>query len=84
MGIVYFYLQSIDISATASGRGQLIFGDHDGNLHFIDRDLQMSSFKAYILRVTHLYQLKQHNILITVGVSICWLNLILLERKIQT
>ncbi|KAK2167121.1 hypothetical protein LSH36_32g21058 [Paralvinella palmiformis] len=61
------FLQSIDISATASGRGQLIFGDHDGNLHFIDRDLQMSSFKAYILRVTHLYQLKQHNILITVG-----------------
>lgn len=31
------------------------------------RSLKLTSFQAYKLRVTHLYQLKQHSILVSVG-----------------
>lgn len=34
---------------------------------FLSRSLQLTGFQAYKLRVTHLYQLKQHNILASVG-----------------
>lgn len=33
----------------------------------MSRSLQLTGFQAYKLRVTHLYQLKQHNILASVG-----------------
>ncbi|KAK2192568.1 hypothetical protein NP493_28g12051 [Ridgeia piscesae] len=49
------------------GRGQLVLGDEEGSLYFVSRQLDVSSFHAYELCVTHLYQLKQHNILVTVG-----------------
>uniref|UniRef100_A0A671S5V7 Vacuolar protein sorting-associated protein 11 homolog n=1 Tax=Sinocyclocheilus anshuiensis TaxID=1608454 RepID=A0A671S5V7_9TELE len=49
----------VGISACDSGRGHIIW--------FLTRSLQPSSFQAYKLRVTHLYQLKQHNILVSVG-----------------
>ena len=39
----------------------------DGNVHTLNRNLQLQSFKAYELRVTHLYQLKQHNLIVSVG-----------------
>lgn len=39
----------------------------DGQIWFLTRSLQLSSFQAYKLHVTHLYQLKQHNILVSVG-----------------
>ncbi|TRY90571.1 hypothetical protein DNTS_018353 [Danionella cerebrum] len=55
------------ISACDSGRGQIVLGDMDGQIWFLSRSLQLSSFQAYKLRVTHLYQLKQHNILVSVG-----------------
>lgn len=58
------------MSASASGRGQLIIGDAEGTLYFINRHLELTSFKAYELNVSHLYQLKQHNILVSVGVSL--------------
>ncbi|NP_001120879.1 vacuolar protein sorting-associated protein 11 homolog [Xenopus tropicalis] len=50
-----------------SGRGSLLFGDMTGNIWFLPRSLQLTSFQAYKLRVTHLHQLKQHNILVSVG-----------------
>jgi hypothetical protein len=62
-------LQDITVSACASGRGQLIIGDTEGTLYFINRHLELTSFKAYELSVSHLFQLKQHNVLVTVGVS---------------
>ncbi|XP_048036590.1 vacuolar protein sorting-associated protein 11 homolog [Megalobrama amblycephala] len=55
------------ISACDSGRGHIVLGDMDGQIWFLTRSLQLSSFQAYKLRVTHLYQLKQHNILVSVG-----------------
>ncbi|CAG2230700.1 PEP5 [Mytilus edulis] len=63
----YDKLKDINISASVSGRGQLIFGDHDGYLHMLNRELQINSFKAYEIRVSHLFQMKQHNLLISIG-----------------
>lgn len=39
----------------------------EGKIWLLTRSLQLSSFQAYKLRVTHLYQLKQHSILVSVG-----------------
>lgn len=39
----------------------------EGQIWFLPRSLQLSSFQAYKLRVTHLYQMKQHSILVSVG-----------------
>lgn len=39
----------------------------EGQIWFFTRSLQLTSFQAYKLRVTHLYQLKQHSILVSVG-----------------
>lgn len=39
----------------------------EGQIWFLPRSLELSSFQAYKLRVTHLYQLKQHSILVSVG-----------------
>lgn len=39
----------------------------EGRIWFLPRSLQLSGFQAYKLRVTHLYQLKQHSILVSVG-----------------
>ena len=39
----------------------------EGQIWFLPRSLQLTGFQAYKLRVTHLYQLKQHNILASVG-----------------
>ncbi|KAK3753540.1 hypothetical protein QZH41_018510 [Actinostola sp. cb2023] len=63
----YERLKGIDITTCSSGRGQMIFGDINGSIHFLDRDLQLSSFKAFEINVSHLYQLKQHNILVSIG-----------------
>ncbi|XP_046759735.1 vacuolar protein sorting-associated protein 11 homolog isoform X3 [Gallus gallus] len=55
------------ITVCDSGRGSLVFGDMEGRIWFLPRSLQLSGFQAYKLRVTHLYQLKQHSILVSVG-----------------
>nr|XP_043898783.1 vacuolar protein sorting-associated protein 11 homolog [Solea senegalensis] len=55
------------ISACDSGRGHIVLGDMDGKIWLMTRSLQLTFFQAYKLRVTHLYQLKQHSILVTVG-----------------
>ncbi|XP_028664283.1 vacuolar protein sorting-associated protein 11 homolog [Erpetoichthys calabaricus] len=55
------------ISASDSGRGHIVFGDMSGQIWFLTRSSQLSNFQAYKLRVTHLYQLKQHSILVSVG-----------------
>ncbi|XP_067666114.1 vacuolar protein sorting-associated protein 11 homolog [Haliotis asinina] len=60
-------LKDKNVSVCASGRGQLIVGDFDGNIYLINRQLQMSSFKGYEIRVSHLHQMKQHNILVSIG-----------------
>lgn len=60
-------LKDTSITACTSGRGQLVIGDSAGFVHFLGRDLTITSFQAYEMRVSHFYQLKQQNILFTVG-----------------
>ncbi|XP_077448668.1 vacuolar protein sorting-associated protein 11 homolog isoform X1 [Stigmatopora argus] len=55
------------ISACDSGRGYIVLGDMSGNIWLLMRLLQLTTFQAYKLRVTHIFQLKQHSILVTVG-----------------
>ena len=69
--ILVFRYQDMNISACTSGRGQLILSDHEGALYFLDRQMELKMFRAYEIRVSHLHQMKQHNILVTVGVGIC-------------
>ena len=45
--------------------------DGVGQLHVINGQLEIASFQAYDNRVSLMYQLKQHNVLVTVGVSDC-------------
>lgn len=49
----------------------MVVADRSGLVHIIDKGLQVESFLAYESgRVTHIKQLRQRNILVTVGVSI--------------
>lgn len=55
----------------ATGRGYIILADSKGNVYIVDRSFKTQMFIAYDGgRVTHLKQLKQKNILVTVGVSV--------------
>ncbi|XP_077990077.1 vacuolar protein sorting-associated protein 11 homolog [Glandiceps talaboti] len=66
-GQIYDKLKDISIAVCASGRGQIVIGDIEGTIFFLNRNLDLHAFRAYELRVTHLFQLKQHNILISIG-----------------
>ncbi|XP_069106820.1 vacuolar protein sorting-associated protein 11 homolog isoform X1 [Argopecten irradians] len=66
-GQVFDKLKDVNVSACVSGHGQLIVGDHDGYLYLVSRQLKLSTFKAYEIRVSHLFQLRQHNLLVSVG-----------------
>ncbi|KAG0332221.1 hypothetical protein BG000_010237 [Podila horticola] len=60
--------KSIEANVATSGRGHMVVADRSGLVHIIDKGLQVESFLAYDSgRVTHLKQLRQRNILVTVG-----------------
>ncbi|KAI7892158.1 uncharacterized protein EV154DRAFT_543373 [Mucor mucedo] len=60
--------QKTDISVFATGRGHIVLADSKGNVYIVDRSFKTQMFIAYDGgRVTHLKQLKQKNILVTVG-----------------
>lgn len=63
----YDRLKDLDITCAVSGRGQIVLGDGIGQLHVINGQLEIASFQAYDNRVSLMYQLKQHNVLVTVG-----------------
>lgn len=58
VGLFYFFFSLMCLNCDLNMEGQI---------WFLPRSLQLSSFQAYKLRVTHLYQLKQHNILVSIG-----------------
>lgn len=64
---VFERLKDLNISACVSGRGQIIIGDYEGSIHMMSRSLQITSFVAYNIRVSHLFQMKQSNLLISIG-----------------
>ena len=81
--LLLLYFQDFQVSACTSGRGQMIFGDHEGTLYFLNRQLELTSFHAYEIRVSHLYQMKQHNILVSIGVCIKVTNIWHLLQQIS-
>lgn len=69
--------QSIESNVATSGRGHMVVADRSGWVYIIDKGLQGEGFLAYNSgRVTHMKQLKQRNILVTVGVSIAFTSAI--------
>lgn len=65
------------------GRRLLDHSAHmEGQIWFLPRSLQLTGFQAYKLRVTHLYQLKQHNILASVGEDEQGINPLVSPRKV--
>jgi len=60
-------IQGLDIKACTSGRGQILLGDSSGYVHIADRNFTLTSFQAYEVSVSHLKQMKQRNVLISIG-----------------
>ncbi|CAL8108179.1 unnamed protein product [Calicophoron daubneyi] len=60
-------IQDVRPTCTASGRGFLWLGDANGFIHRVDRTQQIVSFGAHSQYVSHAYQLKEHDLLVTVG-----------------
>lgn len=58
-----------NIACSTSGRGQMLVGQAEGGLvHVLDRSLKLTySFQAHSSNVRHMQQLKQRNMLVTVG-----------------
>ncbi|KAF8568792.1 hypothetical protein P879_06889 [Paragonimus westermani] len=56
-------------TCTSSGRGFLWIGDASGFIYRLDRGQQLSPFKAFTQAVRHVYQLKQQDLLLTIGVD---------------
>lgn len=59
--------KGLRITAWASGRGTLLCGDAEGNLYVVDHTWTLTSFQAYGMRVSHLHQVKQANLVVSVG-----------------
>jgi len=64
---VFDQLKDVNVSACTSGRGQLVVSDFEGNIYLINRQMELTSFRAYELRVTHVTQLRQHSLIVTCG-----------------
>ncbi|GFQ99030.1 vacuolar protein sorting-associated protein 11 homolog [Trichonephila clavata] len=60
-------LKDINVTCSTSGRGQILLGDVEGNVYFLNKQFQLHSFKAYELNVSHIEQLRLNPILISVG-----------------
>lgn len=61
------FLRALDVLCVNHGRGWILLGDSLGFVHLVDRQLLVSSFPAYEKSVLHIKQLRQRNILLTVG-----------------
>eukprot|EP00299_Pterocystis_sp_00344_P009327 c3894_g1_i2.p1 GENE.c3894_g1_i2~~c3894_g1_i2.p1 ORF type:complete len:937 (-),score=281.23 c3894_g1_i2:27-2807(-) len=56
-----------DLACCTSGHGTMVFGDNEGNIHLLGRDLKPASFKAFEVKVDRVFQLTSQNILLAVG-----------------
>ncbi|KAJ5070611.1 vacuolar protein sorting-associated protein [Anaeramoeba ignava] len=61
-------LKELSYTCCSSGKGRLVFGDSSGLIHFVNRQFQIyESFQAFKNNISNIYQLKQSNILISIG-----------------
>jgi len=61
-------LQELDITCSTAGRGQILVGDRDGTVVILDKLLNMTAFRAHNISISHIHQLRQNTVLLTVGV----------------
>lgn len=71
---VFEKLKQINVTCTTSGRGQIVIGDVEGNIYYLNRQFQLSSFKAYELNVSFVEHLRSHPIFVSVGADEPGLN----------
>ena len=55
------------MTSTASGRGHLVLGDSGGQVHFLDRHLEVRTFKAFQRKLYRIHQLKRSGIFLAIG-----------------
>ncbi|GJQ72175.1 hypothetical protein Trydic_g3267 [Trypoxylus dichotomus] len=60
-------LKDVDITVTTSGNNQLVLGDSKGQIYLISRSWNVTSFKAYAIKVYLAHQLRNLPLLVTVG-----------------
>ncbi|XP_063243527.1 vacuolar protein sorting-associated protein 11 homolog isoform X2 [Bacillus rossius redtenbacheri] len=60
-------LKESTVTAATSGHGHLVFGDSEGNVHLVGRAFEVTTFRAYELRVVLAKQLRHSALLVTVG-----------------
>ena len=66
-------IRHLDITAVTSGRGQIVIGDAQGYLTFLNGDYSTArSFRAYEQRVNHIQQVKSKDYLVTLGDADDW------------
>ncbi|XP_067935416.1 vacuolar protein sorting-associated protein 11 homolog isoform X2 [Watersipora subatra] len=66
-GQTFDKFKELDVVCSAAGRGQLIICDREGTVFLLDKQLQITAFRAHNKSISHVHQLRQHNILTTVG-----------------
>lgn len=67
-GQAFAGFKDLTITCTTSGRGFMVLGDHEGTIHMVDRSFQVQAFDAFNVAVSHLVQLKQNSVLVSIGV----------------
>lgn len=60
-------LSKLEIVCSASGHGTLMCGDAEGYINVVDREFKVTSFRAFTRTVTAMCQLRQRNLLVSVG-----------------
>ncbi|KAJ3107659.1 Vacuolar protein sorting-associated protein 11 [Phlyctochytrium planicorne] len=62
------WLQGMDVTASAGGRGSLFFGDSKGNISLVNHSLSLLfMFQAHNGPITHMKMMKNRNILVSIG-----------------
>lgn len=71
--------QDVRITASSCGRGFLILADSDGHVHLVNRNFEISTFRAYDRNITIVEQGRHSPLLVTIGVSTVFINLYLFD-----
>lgn len=66
-GTISQHIGDVRITASSSGHGFLILGDSDGSVHLVNRNFQITSFRAYDRNISVVEQAKQSSFLFTIG-----------------
>lgn len=68
--LTYLSFQDTTLTCTASGRGVIFLGDSNGLVHALNRQLQISSFRAHEEPIKIIHASDNSNLLLTVQVNL--------------